>query len=98
MMHTSIALLDIAYLRMLIQAGPLVVALVAMLYFRLMKFTCLMSDGYTLLIVVLLMIFGLCESTFNNVYMNFTLVLACQVLYETDLNVSPAYSILGIFA
>lgn len=86
MMHTSIALLDIAYLRMLIQAGPLVVALVAMLYFRLMKFTCLMSDGYTLLIVVLLMIFGLCESTFNNVYMNFTLVLACQVLYETDLN------------
>ena len=55
--NTSIALLDIAYLRALIQAGPLVLALTAFAAF------------------------GICESGYNNVFMNFSLLFMAEALH-----------------
>ena len=81
-------MLDVAYLRLLIQAGPVVVLLLAWLYGKTMKESWHLRDRMTCLILGIFVIFGLCESGFNNMLMNFTLVLVVKPLFDADLPVS----------
>ena len=81
--NSSIALLDVAYLRLLIQAGPIVLVLLSMLYGSVMNHT--WGKNYLLaLILYVFIIFGLCESGFNNVFMNFTLLFAAKELFYSE--------------
>lgn len=78
---SSIALLDVAYLRMLIQGGPIVLLLLISMYMRGVYCACRENDKLLVMIFVLYALFGLIESGFNNVYMNFSLLLAAGYLY-----------------
>lgn len=82
--NSSIALLDVAYLRLLIQAGPLVLALLAILYGSVMYKAWRKNRQLLFLIGCFFIIFGLCESGFNNVFMNFTLLFAAKELFDTE--------------
>ncbi len=80
--HESPILLDVAYLRTLIQAGPLVLAVYTALYASAFRKACLKQDRYRVLIYMLFMLYGLFESGFNNVFMNFSLLLALRSWYD----------------
>lgn len=82
--NSSIALLDVAYLRLLIQAGPIVLILLAILYGSVMNQAWKKGDQLLILILCVFIIFGLCESGFNNVFMNFTLLLAAKELFNSE--------------
>ncbi|MBP3645652.1 MAG: hypothetical protein J6K55_04425 [Clostridia bacterium] len=82
--NTPLALLDVAYLRMLLQAGPLIVLLFAFLYYGLTDILIKDNDRYTLLIVALFILYGIGESMFNNVFMNFTLIFAAKTFHLKD--------------
>lgn len=84
LLKSSIALLDVAYLRILIQAGPVVLLLMAWLYGRTMFETWNLHDRAKCLILSIFIVFGLCESGFNNVIMNFTLFLIAKQIFEVD--------------
>ncbi len=81
---TAIALLDVAYLRMLIQAGPLALLVLTVLYTNIMHKAWKQNDGVLSLILIMYVCFGLCESGFNNPYLNFTLILAAKELLYTE--------------
>lgn len=83
-LHTSIALLDEAYLRVLIQAGPLVISIIAVLYMTCTRIAISNQDRILLLVIEVFLVFGLSESGFNNVFMNFTLLFAGRAIYEFD--------------
>jgi len=78
---TSIALLDVAYLRMLIQGGILVFLLMGWLYIRAVRDAVHKNDSYTLLVLCVLVLFGISESGYNNVCMNFALLLMARAAY-----------------
>lgn len=80
-MQSSIALLDVAYLRTLIQAGPLVLLLMALMHFRAVKDACVRNERHTLLILCALAAFGVSESGYNNVYMNFSLLFGAAAMF-----------------
>ena len=82
--NSSIALLDVAYLRLLIQAGPIVMILLAILYGSVMNQAWKKGNQLLALILYVFIIFGLCESGFNNVFMNFTLLLAAKELFNSE--------------
>lgn len=79
----SIAMLDVGYLRCLIQAGAGVFIVIWLMYTRLINRLCRNADRYTLVIVMLFYAYAFAESGFNNVYMNFTLLLAAQGVYAS---------------
>ena len=81
MTNSSVALLDVAYLRLLIQAGPLVLLLLVILYGKAMGNAHAKGDGWTVLVMEIFMIFGMFESGFNNVFLNFTLLFAAKELF-----------------
>ena len=81
----SIALLDVSFLRALIQCGPGVIVVLAYMYWRLFRDVCQENDRLLCLVTCLFLAFGLCESGFNNVYLNFTLLFAASSLYEKPL-------------
>ena len=82
--NSSIALLDVAYLRLLIQAGPIVLVLFAILYGNVMNHAWKKGKHLLVLIVCVFIAFGLCESGFNNVFMNFTLLFAAKELFYSE--------------
>lgn len=82
--NSSIALLDVAYLRLLIQAGPIVLVLVAILYGSVMNHAWKKENLLLVLILCVFIIFGLCESGFNNVFMNFTLLFAAKEMFNSE--------------
>ena len=82
--NSSIALLDVAYLRLLIQAGPIVLVLLAILYGSVMNQAWKKGKQLLTLILCVFIIFGLCESGFNNVFMNFTLLLVAKELFNSE--------------
>lgn len=82
--NSSIALLDVAYLRLLIQAGPIVLVFLAILYGSAMSQAWKKADQLLTLILCVFIIFGLCESGFNNVFMNFTLLLVAKELFNSE--------------
>ena len=83
--ETAIALLDVAYLRILIQAGPIALLLLIALYTKIMHKAWTENDAMLSLILMMFVLFGLCESGFNNPYLNFTLILAAkELLYAED--------------
>lgn len=84
LMSSSIALLDVAYLRLLIQAGPIALALLIILYGCVMNRAWSERNHILVLILVVYIFFGICESGFNNVYMNFTLLLAAKEMCHID--------------
>ena len=79
--HESPVLLDVAYLRTLIQAGPLILLFHAGLYIAAFRKACLDQDRYFILICMLFMLYGMFESGFNNAFMNFTLLPALRSWY-----------------
>lgn len=81
--NSSIALLDVAYLRLLIQAGPIVLVLLTILYGSVMNQAWKKGNHLLSLILCVFIIFGLCESGFNNVFMNFTLLFAAKELFNS---------------
>jgi len=82
--NSSIALLDVAYLRLLIQAGPVVLALLAWLYGKLFYRSWKNRDQLLILILLVFILFGFCESGFNNVFMNFTALMAAKELFCSE--------------
>ena len=84
MLHSSIALLDISYLRILIQAGLLVLLAIGALYcFALNKLV--KTNNYLCLMVVLLfLLFGMYESGSNNVFINFSLIFIIEEFYKNE--------------
>ena len=70
-----------AYLRTLIQAGPLVLVFYAALYAGAFRRACLDQDRYSILVYALFVLYGMFESGFNNVFLNFTLLLALRSWY-----------------
>lgn len=82
--HESPILLDVAYLRTLIQAGPVILLFYAALYISAFRKASLAQDRYSILVYTLFVVYGLFESGFNNVYMNFTLVLALRAWYGQE--------------
>lgn len=82
--NSSIALLDVAYLRMLIQAGPIVLGLMAILYGSAINRAWKNGSRLLVLMFCIFFIFGLCESAFNNVFMNFTLLFAAKELFYSE--------------
>lgn len=81
---SSIALLDVAYLRLLIQAGPVILTLVVILYASAMNRAWKEQKNLLTLIFAFYVVFGLCESGFNNVFMNFTLLMAAKELFAAE--------------
>lgn len=79
--NSSIALLDVAYLRLAIQAGLVVLVLLAVLYARAFRRAWARECRLEVVIMGIFILFGLFESGFNNVFMNFTLMLAAQTLF-----------------
>ena len=79
--HESPILLDVAYLRTLIQAGPLILLFHAALYAAAIRKACRERDRYAILVYTLFLLYGMFESGFNNVFMNFTLLLALRSWY-----------------
>ena len=79
--HESPILLDVAYLRTLIQGGSLILLFHVGLYIAAFRKSCLEQDRYSILIYILFMLYGMFESGFNNVFMNFTLLLALRSWY-----------------
>lgn len=84
--NSSIALLDVAYLRLLIQAGPIVLTLLAILNGKAMSNAWKNRNGLLVLLLSVFLLFGLCESGFNNVFMNFALLFTAKELYGTENN------------
>lgn len=82
--NSSIALLDVAYLRLLIQAGPVILALVVILYASAMNRAWKEQKNLLALFFAFYVAFGLCESGFNNVFMNFTLLMAAKELFVAE--------------
>jgi len=80
---SSIALLDVAYLRMLIQSGPLAMIVYAYLYARYLRTAVFARDRRLCLVTGLFFLFGICESGFNNVFLNFTLLFAAASAYRS---------------
>ena len=80
--HESPILLDVAYLRTLIQAGPFLLLFYAVLYIAAFRKACLDQDRYSILVYALFILYGMFESGFNNVFMNFTLLLALRNWYR----------------
>lgn len=79
--NSSIALLDVAYLRMLVQGGCMVLGAVSCIYGKMMKQFWENGERLQILILIVFLIFGVCESGFNNVFMNFTWLLAAETLW-----------------
>lgn len=79
--NSSIALLDVAYLRLAIQAGVLVLGLLAVLYGRAFRRAWDKNSRLQVVILAIFVLFGVFESGFNNVFLNFTLLLAAQTLF-----------------
>ena len=79
--HESPILLDVAYLRTLLQAGPLVLLFHAALYVFAFRQACREQDRYSLLMYALFVLFGVVESGFNNVFLNFTLLIVLRKWY-----------------
>lgn len=76
----NIALLDVAYLRTLLQAGPLVLLLMGWLHFNAVRYAVSQNDRVKLLVICIFAAYGISESLYNNVFMNFSLVVgACGV-------------------
>lgn len=82
--NQALMLLDVAYLRMLIQGGILPVLLMAVMYARLARRLCREGDRYTLMLMLIMIIYGISESIFNNVYINFVFIFAAKNLYADD--------------
>ena len=80
--HESPILLDVAYLRTLIQAGPLILLFYGALYASAFRKACLAGDRYTILVFMLFMLYGMIESGFNNVFMNFTLLIVLRKWHD----------------
>lgn len=80
----SMAILDVSYLRMLIQAGPVVLMFMAAMYMRAAWRAIQLNDRITILILCIFVLFGLSESGANNVYMNFSLLIMAKVMYSAD--------------
>ena len=80
--HESPILLDVAYLRTLIQAGPVILLFHAALYASAFRKACLEGDRYTVLVFLLFMLYGMIESGFNNVFMNFTLLIVLRKWHD----------------
>ena len=90
-LHESPILLDVAYLRTLIQAGPLVLVFYAALYAGAFRRACLEQDRYSILVYTLFVLYGMFESGFNNVFLNFTLLLALRSWYgQKKPGIAPA--------
>ena len=90
-LHESPILLDVAYLRTLIQAGPVALLLQAALYTAAFRRACLDHDRYTVLVYALFLLYGMFESGFNNVFMNFTLLLAMRSVFRQKWLRTPGY-------
>ena len=82
--HESPILLDVAYLRTLIQAGPVILLFYAALYISAFRKASLAQDRYSILVYMLFMLYGMFESGFNNVYMNFTLLITLRAWYGQE--------------
>jgi len=74
-MNSNIALLDVAYLRTLIQAGPLVLALMGAMYICAVKSAVIEKNRHMLIALCSFVVFGVSESGYNNVCMNYTLLM-----------------------
>ena len=79
--HVSMALLDVAYLRTLLQNGPLVLALMGVIHMRATADAAAGKDRLTILILLTFLLFGFSESLYNNVYMNFSLLMGAAAVY-----------------
>lgn len=84
LLHSSIALLDVAFLRILIQGGVLVLFVFCVFYCLACKTAILLNDRWFIGIVFVFMMFGLFESGSNNVYMNFSILLVIENLYRNE--------------
>lgn len=84
LLHSSVALLDIAYLRMLIQAGPVVLAIFGYMYCKSCSRAAEKNDKFLLHILFMFILYGFCESGFNNVFINFTVLLMVEVFYGNE--------------
>lgn len=83
--QSSIALLDVAYLRLFIQAGPLVLLIICGLYCRACGIASAQGNRLLLKITIVFIIYGLFESGANNVYINFTVLLVSQMFYQKEI-------------
>jgi len=79
--NVMIAMLVVAYLRCMIQAGLLTLGVMTAMYRRMAQYACARNDRYTLMIMVLFVVYGFMESGFNNVYMNFSMLIAAGGMY-----------------
>lgn len=80
----SIATLDVAYLRCLIEGGAASFLIVFLIYTKLINGLCRNADRYTLVLVLMFFAYGLTEAAFNNAYLNFTLLFASKEVYSSD--------------
>ena len=84
MLHSSIALLDISYLRILIQAGLLVLLTIGALYCFALNKMVKTNNYLRLLVVLLFLLFGMYESGSNNVFINFSLIFIIEEFYKNE--------------
>lgn len=82
--HSSIALLDVAFLRILIQGGVFILFAFCIIYCLACKTAILRDDHWFAGIIFVFMIFGLFESGMNNVYMNFSILLVIENMYRNE--------------
>lgn len=84
LLHSSIALLDVAYLRLLIQAGPIVLLIIGILYCFAINKIARNRNRFVLGIILLFLIYGLCESGTNNVFINFSILFIVEEFYKSE--------------
>ena len=80
-----IALLDVGYLRMLLQGGVMSLILFLITECAGIIKTAEKNDNSLFLIFFLFSLFGLFESGVNNPFLNFTLLYGVKALYELGL-------------
>ncbi len=87
-----VAILDVAYLRMLLQAGPIVLFLMGWMHICAVGEAYRNQDRYTLMIICVYAALGVSESMYNNAFMNFSLLFGAQgVLNWLEQNGQPSF-------
>lgn len=81
MFNVGLALLDVAYLRLMIEGGLLAFTVYMLLYMNGVRRSARRRSAVSILALCLFAVFGVMESGANNPCMNFTMILMAEALY-----------------
>lgn len=81
LLQTSLAILDVAYLRLLMQGGPIVMMLLIWMHMRAVDEAVRCNDKHAILILCVFVISGISETQYNNPYLNFSLMFGASAAF-----------------